>query len=43
VLLYGVGGGFIVALVSAALALLSRSAFAPRLLLLLVWYGYLSS
>jgi hypothetical protein len=43
VLFYGAGGGFIVALVSGGLALLSRSAFAPRLLLLVVWYGYLSS
>jgi hypothetical protein len=43
VLMLGAGGGLAVALISMGLALLSRSAFAPRLLLLLVWYGYLSS
>lgn len=43
VLYYGAGGGLIIAAVASALALVSRSAFAPRLLLLLVWYGYLSS
>jgi hypothetical protein len=42
-LYFGAGGGAVIAVVSAALALVSRSAFAARLLLLLVWYGYLSS
>ena len=35
------GGG--VALAAMALATISRSAFAPRLVLLVFWYGYLSS
>jgi hypothetical protein len=43
VLYFGAGGGLVIALVASGLALVSRSAFAPRLLLLLVWYGYLSS
>lgn len=43
VLTYGAGGGLVVAAVAMALAFISRSAFAPRLLLLVVWYGYLSS
>ena len=43
VLAYGAGGGLVVAVVAGALAFISRSAFAPRLLLLVVWYGYLSS
>jgi hypothetical protein len=43
VLYYGAGGGLVIAVVASALALVSRSAFAARLLLLVVWYGYLSS
>ncbi len=35
--------GATIALVASLLALISRSAFAPRLVLLILWYGYLSS
>jgi hypothetical protein len=35
--------GATTALVASLLALISRSAFAPRLVLLILWYGYLSS
>ena len=35
--------GSVAALIAIALATVTRSAFAPRLVLLILWYGYLSS
>lgn len=37
------GTGAVVAFIAVALATISRSAFAPRLVLLIFWYGYLSA
>jgi hypothetical protein len=42
-LLLAIATGGATALVASALATISRSAFAPRLVLLILWYGYLSS
>lgn len=42
-LLLAIATGGMTALVASALATISRSAFAPRLVLLILWYGYLSS
>ncbi len=43
VLGYAAATGAVAATIAIGLASLSRSAFAPRLLLLILWYGYLSS
>lgn len=37
------GTGAVAAVVAIGLAIISRSAFAPRLVLLILWYGYLSA
>jgi hypothetical protein len=37
------GSGGIVAIIAITLGSISRSAFAPRIVLLIMWYGYLSS
>lgn len=42
-LLLALGTGLVAALVAATLTGFSRSAFAPRLILLLLWYGYFAS
>lgn len=42
-LLLALGTGAAAALVAMALAAISRSAFAPRLVLLIMWYGYFAS
>ena len=42
-LLLALGTGVAAALIAAALTGFSRSAFAPRLVLLLLWYGYFAS
>jgi hypothetical protein len=42
-LVLGAATGAIAALLATGLAILSRSAFAPRLVLLIIWYGYLST
>jgi hypothetical protein len=43
VLGYAVATGAVAATIAIGLAAVTRSAFAPRLLLLILWYGYLSS
>jgi hypothetical protein len=42
-LLLALATGAAASLISIGLATISRSAFAPRLVLLILWYGYLSS
>jgi len=42
-LLLNVAAGGLASIVAISLAVASRSAFAPRLVLLMLWYGYLSS
>ena len=37
------GTGAVASLIAIGLATISRSAFAPRLVLLILWYGYLSA
>ena len=37
------GTGAVASLIAIGLAVISRSAFAPRLVLLILWYGYLSA
>lgn len=37
------GTGVVASLIAIGLAVISRSAFAPRLVLLILWYGYLSA
>ncbi|GGE10029.1 hypothetical protein GCM10011529_15480 [Polymorphobacter glacialis] len=43
VLQYSIVTGAIIAILSIVLAAISRSAFAARMVLLILWYGYLSS
>jgi len=43
IIVLAAGGGAIAAFVASSLATLSGSAFAPRLVLLFLWYGYFSS
>jgi hypothetical protein len=42
-LLLALAVGAAASIVAVVLATISRSAFAPRLVLLVLWYGYLST